>query len=331
MKICCKCVLGSNYPGIRFNGEGVCNYCERDVPSDNDPNSKKEIEEKFQEIIKKVKNKQTYDCLLAYSGGKDSTYALDLLKNRYGLNVLAVSFDNWYQSKWAQENIKNVIRNVKVDHITLRPQYDIFNKLIHLSVNNDLYSPKSLERTSAICNTCISLIRYSCIRITIEKGIPLLVFALSPGQAPLKTSIFKMNPNMVRGMQEVVFQPFFNYIGQKIQAYFLEERQFLNGHPFPYSINLLAFQYYEEKEILERIKVLGWQRPDDTDQNSTNCLLNAFANRHHYKKYGYHPYAYEISNLVRRGLMSREDGLLKLANEGDEKVINMVQRRLEMA
>ena len=52
---------------------------------------------------------------------------------------------------------------------------------------------------------------------------------------------------------------------------------------FPYNIHPLAFLDYNEDKIVGEIKQLGWQMPDDTDSNSTNCLLNAFANDVHIK------------------------------------------------
>ena len=60
------------------------------------------------------------------------------------------------------------------------------------------------------------------------------------------------------------------------------------------------------------MKELDWQKPEDTDPNSTNCLLNAYANKIHEKTYGYNPYVWEIANMVREGVMTREDGLKSL-------------------
>jgi tRNA(Ile)-lysidine synthase TilS/MesJ len=45
-----------------------------------------------------------YDCLVPLSGGKDSTYVLYLCARVYGLKVLAMNFDNGFQSPLAREN-----------------------------------------------------------------------------------------------------------------------------------------------------------------------------------------------------------------------------------
>jgi tRNA(Ile)-lysidine synthase TilS/MesJ len=329
MKICSKCVLTGKYPGIYFDDKNVCNYCNKTNQLHKPGIDKQDLEQRFTDLIKEIRNKSPYDCILAFSGGKDSTYTLDLLKNKYHLNILAVSFNNWFQSERAAKNIQTVIKSSDVDHLTLTPRYNIFIKMIRSSINENIYSAKSLERTSAICTTCLSVIRYYCLRLTIEKKIPLLVFALSPGQAPINTSIFKMNSKIIRMMQNVVFQPLIKSIGEEIRPYFLEERHFQEENNFPYSINPLAFLPYDEKKIYSRIKSLGWQAPQDTDPNSTNCLLNAYANKQHQEKYGYHPYAYEISTMVREGVLTREEGLRKLAEPGDMEVIESVRKKLE--
>jgi len=36
---------------------------------------------------------------------------------------------------------------------------------------------------------------------------------------------------------------------------------------------VLAFLDYDEETALRSIEPLGWERPQDTDPNSTNCLL----------------------------------------------------------
>jgi hypothetical protein len=90
----------------------------------------------------------------------------------------------------------------------------------------------------------------------------------------------------------------------------------------------LAFFDYDEEAILEKISALGWRLPGDTDGNSTNCLLNVFANRNHLRRHGYHPYAFEIAGLVRGGHMSREEGLAKLADLGDQEVARDIAQSL---
>ena len=91
LRICAKCVLPETFPGIRFNGEGVCNICLDYEGVENLQTKKTEYKEKFETLIKEYKGKDIYDVLMCYSGGKDSTQTLTILKQEYGLNILAVS------------------------------------------------------------------------------------------------------------------------------------------------------------------------------------------------------------------------------------------------
>ena len=84
MKYCTKCVLSDNIFSVSINEDGVCNYC---VKYENDVKNK--ATQKREEVsLDKYKNPSGYDVLLAYSGGKDSTYTLYLLREKYKLNVL---------------------------------------------------------------------------------------------------------------------------------------------------------------------------------------------------------------------------------------------------
>ena len=75
---------------------------------------------------------------------------------------------------------------------------------------------------------------------------------------------------------------------------------------------------------------MGWQHPTDTDSNSTNCLINAFANQCHVDQYGFHPYVLEIANMVRQGVLSREAGIKKIYAEQNDEMVKYAQERLEL-
>ncbi len=327
-QMCTRCVMDSRYPGISFDDGGVCNYCRNSRKPEDQASQKKKYEQKFNDVSRQHRGKKIYDCLLAYSGGKDSTYTLHLLKNAYGLNVLAVTYDNWFQSPASKENIANVMRHVNVDHMYLTPRFDVFRKIITTVATKPVVSVKALERATSICTTCLTLIRLGCYRLAIDMDIPMLVSGLSPGQAPLATAVFRMNAKMLRSMQETLYNPLHAILGDEIRPFFLEERHFAQEERLPYNMNPLSFLPYGEKEIYDTITPYGWRTPRDTDANSTNCLLNAYANKVHQEHFGFHPYAFEIAGLVRDGHMTREDGLAKLAAPPDERVVRQVEQTL---
>ena len=108
MKICSKCVIPETAETLTFNKEdGSCTVC-------NNSKIKNEIDwdernRTLDRLIKDYKNKFSYDCVVPFSGGKDSTFALWYLVKIKKLKPLVVRFDhNFYREK-IEENTQRTI------------------------------------------------------------------------------------------------------------------------------------------------------------------------------------------------------------------------------
>ncbi|RJP72345.1 MAG: hypothetical protein C4532_06225 [Candidatus Abyssobacteria bacterium SURF_17] len=328
MRVCTKCVLPETFPGIEFDENGVCNHCRAHKQAEYTASRKTQYREKFERLWAERQASGAYDCLMSYSGGKDSTYTLDLLAREYGARVLAVTVDNGFVSPTAIENIRRVAEAVGVAHLFVKPRFDVLKKVFAACAERQIFPPKTLERASTICTACMAMVKFICLQIAVEKNIPFVVFGWSPGQAPVTSSVFKNNPEMIRKMQETVRKPLEEIAGGEILPYFLQEEHFARPERFPYNINPLAFLEYDEARIHARIEQLGWKKPEDTDPNSTNCLLNSFANTVHRKQFGYNPYAFELAELVRQGTLDRHDALARLSEPEDGEMVHLVKKRL---
>ncbi len=326
---CTKCILPSTFPGISFNSEGVCIHCQKYHGHSSNEAMKKKYEDKFLKLLSEHKRDSSYDVLMAYSGGKDSTYTLDLFVNRYKLRVLALTFDNTFISEKSFENIRNVADTLGNDYMTIGPGPKVLRKIFSTAAKEELYSAKTLERASTICTSCIGLVKAIVLRTAIEKNIPFVGFGWSPGQAPVQASVMKTNAALMKTTQKAIYEPLHGIAGDWINPYFVTDEQFSRPEKFPWNIHPLAFLDYNEKKIIARNNELGWEKPDDTDPNSTNCLLNAYANYVHRDKYGFHPYVWEIANMVRGGSMSREEGLAKIEPPENTELVNSAKQRLQ--
>jgi len=333
MKTCTNCILPGTFPGISFDDEGVCSHCQNSKSKELKlSEDKKKYEQKFlnllDQLINQSTNQRSYDILMAYSGGKDSTYTLSLLKNKYRLRVLAMSFDNGFISETAKVNIIKITEKLDIDHIFFKPRWEILKKIFSIAAAQELYSKKSLERASTICTSCIGLVKSICLKFAIEQLIPMIGFGWSPGQAPVQSSIMKTNPSLIRMSQQAILNPLKEVIGNEIEVYFLQDKHFTASERFPYNIHPMAWEFYNEDMVLDEIQKLGWVSPKDTDSNSSNCLLNAFANEIHMQRYGFHPYVWEIANMVRDGVMTREDGYRKIYQEQAADLVNIAREKL---
>jgi tRNA(Ile)-lysidine synthase TilS/MesJ len=328
-KLCTRCILPETFPGITFNEEGICNHCQRYRGHKANRGKKEEYEKKFLNLLKKHCTPSSYDVLMAYSGGKDSTYTLNLFINKYKLRVLALTFDNTFISKQSFLNMTNVCGELGADHLIIRPDPEVLRKIFATAVHDQLYSAKTLERASTICTSCIGLVKAIILRTAIEKEIPFVGFGWSPGQAPVQASVMKTNASLMRTTQKAIYEPLHKIAGDAISPYFLTEKQFSEPEKFPWNIHPLAFLDYNEGEIIEKNKEIGWLKPNDTDPNSTNCLLNAFANHIHRERYGFHPYVWEIANMVRCGVMSRPEGIEKIYPPENTEMVAYARQRLQ--
>jgi hypothetical protein len=328
MKVCRNCILPETFPGIEFDEEGVCNFCLNHKGIANLKEPKEKHREKFEKLLEEYRGRGSYDCLMAYSGGKDSTYTLTLLKKKYDLKILALTFDNGFIPSETFQNIRNVAEKLGIDHLLFKPRFDLLRKIFVASIKSDMYSKKTLERASTICTSCMGLVKFFSLRTALEKNIPFIAYGWSPGQAPLSSSIFKNNKSMVKTMQSAIFDPLHKIAGEEIDPYFLNQYHFEKDCEFPYNVSPLAFLEYDEDRIFKNMQDLGWKRPGETDPNSTNCLLNGFANLVHKERFGFHPYALELANLVREGYLDRQEALDRINTPEDLDTANRVRRKL---
>jgi len=254
---------------------------------------------------------------------------LDIFKNKYKLSTLALTFDNGFVSPFAIENIKRVCDALGADHLLYKVNFNLLKQIFTASIQDNFYSQKSLERSSTICSSCMGIVKSITLKLALEKNISFIGYGWSPGQAPVQSSVMKINADFIRTSQKSFYDPLCKIAGDAINPYFLDDADFdkLAAGSF-YNVHPLAFLEYSEEVIFKRISGLGWEPPTDTDSNSSNCLLNSFANQTHIDQHGFHPYAFEIAGLVRTGVMSRKEGLEKIEAPQSEEVIRKVKEKL---
>lgn len=331
MKLCKNCTLNDNIFSVKINEDGLCNYCEQHLKDAHniEKNNYDEKERQLIEAFDRYKN-LPYQVLLAYSGGKDSTYTLYMLRKKYNVSVLAVTFDNGFLTEQCRQNIHEVTANLDVDNITIKPSFSNLVKAFNLAGTQEIFPKKSLERASSICTACIGLVKAAIYKEAILRKIPFVCFGWTPGQISIKAPVVKLDYRMMLANQKQIKHPITSKLGSEFDKYFLDG-EWLEGEKenIPSLAYPLVHSDYSEDKIIETIGYIGWKKPSDTDMNSTNCLLNSYANSEHSKTYGYNPYSLEIANLVREGFLTREEGMKKLSEPGEDSVISYVKDELD--
>ena len=129
MKLCTNCVLPENFPGVKFKEDGICNHCYNFKGRQNLEEKRQKYKKRFEELIKEHKGKSSYDALMCYSGGKDSTYTLSILKEKDRLRVLAITFDNGFLPERTFINIRKVTEKLDIDHYFFKPRFGLLKKI----------------------------------------------------------------------------------------------------------------------------------------------------------------------------------------------------------
>jgi predicted subunit of tRNA(5-methylaminomethyl-2-thiouridylate) methyltransferase len=316
IKLCCHCVLPETFPSISFNEEGVCNFCQ-DTPSVADINEKcASLKEHMDQVIEQNKNTSHYDCIVAYSGGKDSSYTLTKLVKEYGLNCLAITIDNGFIAEQARVNCQVLTAALGVDHIFYTPAPAFMKNMYVKSVTEKaMHAKAAIKRASHMCNSCINLINTYMIKMALQNRVTLIAGGYIGGQVPKDSAAMVVDLDATQGFRNRANQLYITHMGKEALKYYGLDDFLSKDKNEANKINvinpMLAWQVPEE-EIIAEISQLGWKMTKDTGKNSSNCLLNDLGIAVHHKQYGFNPYVFEISEQIRQGLMSRAVGLEKI-------------------
>jgi len=327
--ICKKCVLDSDIPGIQINKEsGLCHFCETYTPLT--PQERTEYLTRIEKLFEQYVGAGNYDIIYALSGGKDSSYTLYKLKKDYPfLKVLAVQFNNGFTSEGAIRNAKKMCEITGCDYFQLTMKEEILLDTFRKAAESyDAFPRFAKYRASDICNVCISIIKQKLIEKAITEKAPFIVFAFTAGQTP--NPIIPLSANFIQWSRNL-FETQLQKIGidDKDELFLLKKAVLANlGENVPSILHPLCLWDYNEDIILETLLEIGWEPPGINDSNSTNCTLNSFACYNHLKKYGFHPYTFDIAGLVRSGDMPREEGFEKITQELSQPLIMEAAKKL---
>ncbi len=333
LRLCTRCILPETFPNIKFDTEGICNHCRQEESAlARAPARKADYRRKLDDLIASIKGKApSYDAIMAYSGGKDSSYTLKLLRERYDLRVLALTFDNHFVSPAALDNTRAVTDALGADHINFKPPWPLMKSLFRITARDDIFSAATLLRASSICTACIAFVKSLTVKTAIEMSIPLSAFGWSPGQAPIQSAIMKTNASLIRQSQKALIGSLPDTVQVQAKSYFIPDSYYDSYRErFPTNVHPLAFFNYDEKKIKIELEGIGWKTPTNTDTNSTNCLLNAFANQVHLERLKFHPYVWEIANMVRQGVIPRAEGIEKIYSPQSFEQVEYARKKLKL-
>jgi glutamine---fructose-6-phosphate transaminase (isomerizing) len=133
---CTRCILPETMPFIAFNSDGVCNYCTNYRPI-NQLKSKEDL----YKIIEPYRKKRGLECIVPFSGGRDSCYGLHLIVNEMKLKPVTYTYDWGMVTDLARRNISKVCAELGVENIIIAADISKKRKNIARNLKAWLKSP----------------------------------------------------------------------------------------------------------------------------------------------------------------------------------------------
>jgi hypothetical protein len=313
--LCARCVLPATFPGADFDEAGVCAQCRAAPPPERAALLREDLAQKLSAVFDAARGRGAYDVIVAFSGGKDSSYTLMELVERQHLRCLAVTIDNGFVAEQAFSNIRAVTGALGVDFLMFRPAPAFMNKVYRTSATGDVHPKVALTRASSLCNSCIGLINAQMVRIALEKGVGVIAGGYIGGQVPRDAAVLEIDLDVHARFRAESVKRYLLHFGAEAAGYYglPEELVAASGVKKLHVVNPMLALGVSEGRIVEELARLGWKKTADTGKNSTNCLLNELGVRIHVERQGHHPYAMEVAEQVRSGLMTRAEGIEKLS------------------
>jgi tRNA(Ile)-lysidine synthase TilS/MesJ len=334
-KLCTKCILPANYVGLKLDESGLCNFC------------REEKEQQFlgkEKLIERVNNilsnhpERKYDCVVGFSGGRDSTYLLYFIVHELKLKPLAVFIDSGLIPEQTIQNVENI---AKILHVDLKiVKHNFLKKCFKVHFN--AWSKRPVPETLiTLCVGCRLGIHLFVDEEAIKQSIPIIFSGNSPYEGKhYKSNIIKLNPNskskssfILGYLKQIILNPFLILnpyssiiqINEYYTTYFKQKKRLKHFGIQRISI-YQTYIKWEEKVIENVLKnKLGWKKyPGLKTSYRGDCEVGIIRQFFYWKLLGYNDKDDHLSCLIRNNQITREEALKRIDDE-HELPINILQ------
>ena len=158
---------------VVLNEKGLCKDCDEYKKGEKYRKvAKRYVEANFKHILKKAReNPRFYDAMILFSGGKDSSYLLKVVKEEFKLRPLAFSVVHPLVSEVALKNMEDIADKIGVDLVKVFAQPSIYKKVMKYGL---LHSAKYDLGEFAGCSICSYNFYWISVQYARKMDIPII-------------------------------------------------------------------------------------------------------------------------------------------------------------
>jgi len=332
VKFCKRCVMSNQRPvsypefkhkpdrkapTIHFDEDGICDAC-RYAEQKEQIDWQSREEQLLQLLDKYRRNDGQYDCIVPGSGGKDSAIAAHLLKYKYGMHPLTVTWPPIMYTDYGFQNWKNWIEVGGFDNESHKPNGRVQRLLTKLSIQNLLHpfqtfilGQKNLAPKVALRHQ-IPLVFYG--ENEAEYGNPIADNSTSLRDKSFYTTQH-LNEIYLGGVSIPELQEKYDIDLVDLLPYLPADHQQLQA--FPLEVHYLGYylKWTPQEAYYYAVENTGFQaRPFRTQgtYSKYNSIDDKIDDLHYYTtfmKFGIGRATYDASQEIRNGHVTREEGV----------------------
>jgi len=291
MPHCKICSLSGTHPGVTLDEDSVCSLCKLEVADEllHNVNYAKSAYEEFKNSRPNLHS--PYDCVLMFSGGKDSTYLLDKFVNEFHKRVLAYTFDVPFESDHAAANVRLVQSKIRATFVDEEDDENI--KTVVRSAFNRPARDKPGEYLDEKfpCMSCRTFFVIRAVLYAYRHRIPYVIFCADPQQ------ILTVQPEV----REIV-RGFYRAFGQELATGAfegeLEELLFAEDERLPKIVFPFVAMHreYDPDRIIAELKAKDLYHSSPLE---THCMLFPLLNHYSFRHWDCMFYKLNASSYLR--------------------------------
>ncbi len=318
LKRCSRCLLPETFPFIAFDRHGVCNYCEKYQ------SPVLEGVERLEQAVAPYRGDDGKpDCIVAFSGGRDSSYGLHHIREVLKMNPIAYSYDWGMITDLARRNQARLCGKLGVEHILISADIRAKRSNIRKNVLAWLKRPRLgavplfMAGDKQYFYYANKLMKQNNIQLVVLCENMLETTRFKSGFCGVKPEFTFKNTYSLSLRGKITMASFYAGEYARNRAYLNSSMidtagAFLSYYCIPHDyLNIYNYIQWDEP-VIDRVlrDEYDWERSPDTKSTwRIGDGTAAFYNYIYYTAAGFSENDTFRSNQIREGLMNREEAL----------------------